>query len=243
MRDSARPFARSPLVEVIAARAARVVFGATLIAGALAVAGTVYGDERAGAELLLATAPVAVVLSLLAARAARLLSPWLARRQRVFGGGPSAPVGALSSPRESARLHALAGHLEPLSYSLPLVGLALVGPLSLHAPLFLLGNDGLRPLGGWIAMSGIVVGLAHVTLALLSLRFARRLYRGTLARTAEHEALRAVGLTTLSACLPGILWLGIPPVLVAITGLLFVPAAFVVIERCCLRERALLRYG
>jgi hypothetical protein len=39
------------------------------------------------------------------------------------------------------------------------------------------------------------------------------------------------------ACLPGIVLLGIPPILVALTGLLFIPAMYVVTARCIQRER------
>lgn len=240
MRDAARRFAGSPLGEIFAARAARVAFGLTLIAGAVLIFSTVYFHPRVAAAFLVLTLPLGFALAFLVGRSALAFAPWLLARERSFGAGPSVPVGALSSPDDSRRLRALAARVEPLSYSLPLVGLALVGPLSLHAPLFVLAQDGLLALGRWMAISAVLVGLAHITLAALSVRFARKLHRGTLTRSPEREALRAVGFTTLAACVPGFAWLGIPPIIVAITGLLFVPAAFAVIARCRGFERAVL---
>lgn len=240
MRD-AHSYRGSVLFEVVAARTARVTFGLALMGGALFAVTGAFAVPAMGGAILLLTLPAAVALAFLVGRLALLFAPWLAAQQPAFGGGPTTPVSALASPGESVDLHALAGRLEPWSYALPLVGLSFVAPLSIHAPVFLFASDGLLALGQWIAASTLLVGIAHLTLAGLSLRFGLKLYRGTLTRSAEREAMRALGLTTLMGCVPGVFFFGIPPLLVAITGMFFVPASFVVIERCCAYERALLR--
>lgn len=241
MTDRARPRARSPLVHVFAARAGRVAFGAVLVAGAVAMTATARDpSDDVAARVLLATTPIALLLGAVTRRACLMLGPWLSARERAFGGGPTAPVAGLASPSEASTLRRSAGRLEAPSYSLPLVGLALVAPLTLHSPFFFLApDDGLRDLSQWVRLSLVLTGLAHVTLALLSHRFAMRLRRGRV-RSSEREAFAALAITTVAGCLPGVIFAGIPPALVAITGLAFVPASFVVMERACRRERWLL---
>jgi hypothetical protein len=231
--------ARSPLVQVFAARAGRVAFGVVLLAGAVAVLAALDEPYDASPRLLV-TVPFALLLGAVVQCAALWLGPWLSTRQRALGGGPSVPVAGLSSPPEAGLLHAVAGRLEGPSYSLPLVGLALVAPLSLHAPLFLLAPDeGMSSLHSWITASVFLVGLAHLTLAVMSYRFARRLHRG-LVLAADRESLLALCVTIAAGCVPGVFFAGIPPILVAITGLLFVPASFLAMERRQRRERGLL---
>jgi hypothetical protein len=100
------------------------------------------------------------------------------------------------------------------SLAVPGVVLALFGPLSLHAPFALL-MDGNRALDGWAAMSFVAVGFAHLVLAALVVARAWRLVEGEEAMTPRRIYWLVVG----ASCVPGVLALGIPPLLTAVTGL------------------------
>ncbi len=230
----------APLVRVFAARAARAAFGAVLIAGAPAVVAALFLDPVWSGYLLVSCLPLAVLVWLVVRLLAPSLALALARQELAFGGGPSLPVSLMASPGASSRLRLCAGRLERPSYALPLVGLALLGPLSLHAPVVLTEPDAWSALGTWILLSALFTGLAHLTLAAFGVRFAHGLYAGTLKRSPEREGFLAVGGTVVASLIPGALAAFIPPLVVAFTGALFVPATFIAIARTQRRERALL---
>jgi uncharacterized membrane protein len=78
-------------------------------------------------------------------------------------------------------------------------------------------------------ISGMTVGLAHLTLVGMSLRYVGRLLaaEATGAPLALHgEWMFALGIVVLASCLPGIVFLAIPPVLTAVTGVVLVPMMF-----------------
>jgi uncharacterized membrane protein YhdT len=121
--------------------------------------------------------------------------------------------------------------LETGSVAATLVGWALLAPLTLHllvaAALARSLADGLHDFDRWIEASLVLTGVAHVTLALLGCRYAKKL------RAWDHErddaptaGWSALGWTILASCVPGIVALAIPPLLVALTGFVFVPATF-----------------
>lgn len=56
----------------------------------------------------------------------------------------------------------------------------------------------------------------------------------------QNEGFKTVAYTTLAAAFPGIVLFAIPPVLVALTGLMFIPLAFNLARRAHKRERAAL---
>jgi hypothetical protein len=86
------------------------------------------------------------------------------------------------------------------------------------------------------------VGHAHVVVAYLAFRHARALHEAptrVLAEAPPPGALRALGYATLAGCIPGILFLVIPPILVAVTGAFVVPAFVVARERLLEERRSL----
>lgn len=135
-------------------------------------------------------------------------------------------------PREAAR--ASIERLEAVSAALPLVAAALLGPLLLHllAWLFATGGVGDRHLADfdpWIAASVPFAGLAHVVLATLGAQFAMSLAEKStedLLATPARQGWVAFGLTALAGMVPGAVLLLIPPLLVGLTGLLFIPLSF-----------------
>ena len=113
----------------------------------------------------------------------------------------------------------------------PLAALALLAPLTLHY-LYYLATEAPVARGsfdGWIGLSIAVVGHCHLLLAVLCWRFARRVRRRSAAELGHAPARDgwvALGLVTLASLVPGVALLGIPVLLVAVTGLLFIPAMF-----------------
>lgn len=130
--------------------------------------------------------------------------------------------------------HALAGRLGDrllvASLAWPLAGLALLLPLSLHS-LVMLGS-GARELDEWVGLSWAIVGHVHVALAGMAAWRMRRLVRGEPALSAAAIYGISVGV----AMVPGAIFLLIPPLLVAATGLpflflLWAPAGLIRDER------------
>ena len=133
--------------------------------------------------------------------------------------------------------------LERMSVAIPMIGLALVLPLLLHFAFFVTVMMPFRTyrLGDfdeWIKLSLFLVSQAHLLLAWLSWRFAKRL------RSVETPQIPllpsgwpAWGWTIMAAAFPGAFLIGIPPAIVAATGILFVPTMFSSVRRRVAEER------
>lgn len=146
-----------------------------------------------------------------------------------------------------------AGSLGPIgddllraSLILPTVALSLWGPLTLHAP-FALILGGVHGLDMWAAASMLLVGHAHIVLAVLASRRAshlvdatdEELISGTFARPLKTPR-RIFWTVVIVSAIPGAIYLAVPPILTAITGLVALPLMRSV-ERTILTERARLR--
>ncbi len=139
------------------------------------------------------------------------------------------------------------GKLEAASAALPLVGLALLAPLGLHLLVWLLfgGASAVQHLGEfdhWIAISMPLVGIAHIVLALQGVVFAQKLREKSteeLLSKPAREGWKALGFTLLAGAIPGGLLLLIPPILVGLTGLVFIPLSFRAVSRAVARERGI----
>jgi hypothetical protein len=213
---------------VFAARTARIWAGAAGIAGTVllvtvAIATAWFGWRSSFlTEILVLSWPVMGAAYLLgryfgAARVARLAVP-----------RPTADILADLARLEGARpvevARAGAARLERASMALPMVAVGLLAPLSIHAPFaFMLAHG---EVDRWILLSLAIVGHAHLVLAAMYVYFARR------ASKLDSEALVAArsrlewsawGATVAASAVPGIVFLLIPPVLTAVTGLLFNP--------------------
>jgi hypothetical protein len=140
----------------------------------------------------------------------------------------------------------LAMRCERGSAAMPLAAVSLTAPLTLHWLVWLglslphIEDASAGDFGTWIAVSALLVGHAHLALLIAAVRwaFSLRARETSMLRVGVHRhwgiaLLVAVGV----ACLPGVVLLGIPPILVGVTGLLFVPFMFVGTARCIERER------
>src|SRR5262249_41660029 len=116
------------------------------------------------------------------------------------------------SPAEVA--HARVARLEVASIAAPLAGISLVLPLSVHFLFAQVLPD--ADFRWWITVSLLVVGHAHVAVALSALMFAREMKR---TRDEDLHHLRsygwkALGVAAAAAAMPGALLMFVPPLLV-----------------------------
>jgi hypothetical protein len=243
---------------VAARRIGRAVGGAVGVAvggGALLAAAGAFlldysaqGRMRAAATtLLLGAWPLALMAGLLSRWAARALLSLGTRT--AMSGDPAADLAVLQSRDPLRETCSVAMRWERRSAALPLAAVSLIAPLSLHWIVWCLldlphiGLQSAEDFGQWIGISAVLVGHAHIALLVAAVRWTRKL------RTLPTAYLRidlsrawglALGVAVGVACLPGVVLLGIPPILVAVTGLFFVPVMFHLTARSIERERVAL---
>jgi hypothetical protein len=118
------------------------------------------------------------------------------------------------------------------SVMVPTAGIALLLPITLHLPIVVLAA-GASAFDFWVTASLWITGAAHLVFAGLCVLRARQLIAGRLAITP-----RAIYVATLlTSCVPFVLLWAIPPLLVAVTALPFVPMLHAM-QRLVDRERA-----
>jgi hypothetical protein len=133
------------------------------------------------------------------------------------------------------------GRIEAWSNGLPMAALSLLTPLTLHWLFWkIVGNDS-ESFSSWIRVSLIIVGHAHLTVAALSMAFARRVSKTPLdvldTMSIHSEWGRTWAFTVLVSCLLGILLFLVPPILTAVTGLAFIPFIYLFTWRRVRMER------
>lgn len=250
------------LTHIHARRVARTAAGGVAIAGFVAMVIAVLVDvfwlrQSAAASvhptLFLAGAVTLSVVTYVVARAAAA-SRFERRVWASFDGGQDelsrlARIEDDSVRRAAARL---AGAGEKTSVALPMAGVSLLAPLSLHLVVWSLcgGEVGsawwLDAFDGWIGTSLLLVGVAHLTLACLCGRFADKVGASSLvalSRSTPMSGWAAFGWTVLASCLPGIVALAIPPLIVAATGIVFIPYMFRFMHGRVVDERTALDLG
>lgn len=255
-RDQLYAEAARALPELLALRslygrrmARAVAGGVTIIAfTALVFAWTVWLGMAGATQRLL----LSVVLAAPAYALARLAARW--HFGRVLEGSlarthdPYADIERLrlaGPPLATAR--ELTSDLELASLAYPMAAAALTAPLLLHLGVYLLflrtHHAPVREFDSWIVLSGLIVGHAHCYLIVKASGFARDLQLmgpdAIGAEAARRGNLAWAGTLGVST-LPGIILLGIPPLLVAVTGGVVIPMLFRLAGRAALRERVVL---
>jgi hypothetical protein len=245
-RDAAR--------KVAASRMARAVAGATglllsVVAFASAIAGFALepGSWPHGSEsglltaLLLSAWPAALVAWGITRTMAGAAIGRRVHAPPALTGDAGEDLLRLQREDSLGMARALAARWEWAGAALPLAALSMVAPLSLHflvrclfAPMRVGNFD------GWIALSVVLVGHAHVALCVCAVVWARGLsgrHTAALADGLRGSMFKALFVTVGVASLPGILLLAVPPVMVLVTGLVFIPAMYAATVRCMRRER------
>lgn len=252
--------ASDELVRVHARRVARVAGGATAIAGAACItftSGLSYGAKALfGASLFADEPPVTSILvaTVLLVPLAMAIS-WSIARRRMRTALESAvqptsdvrlDVARLEHAPPLALLTARIDSLEFHSVWVPLVGWALVAPLSMHLMLAIVlgwvGIGRLEQFDWWILVSLVLTGVGHAVLCMMAVRFARRLraWRPTPTSTERVPSVWVpYGWTLLGACVPGVVLYAVPPLIAAVTSL-FIPVTFLALRQRVLAERAAL---
>jgi|GEM_PF-2917286 len=185
---------------LVAWRAARVGFGATLIVGALAVADAALGTRARDGHAETAVLGLSTAL-------------WFA-----VVWGAALVVGLAAAAATRLRKHLPADTLLQTGAIVPAIGLALMTPLTMQLPV-VLAIGSADEFGEWVLLSLVITGAAHVTLALMSAWRARQLVRGV-----ETFSVRAIYLTVIAvSAMPFAVLLLVPPLLVAITGGAYLP--------------------
>lgn len=220
------------LARVFGDRVARVCAGLVGLFGfAYLVLDVLTNDAAFSGHILLGSWVLALAVlvpaQLLASRGFRA---WLEHQLRP-GDDPFADVERLADGRIWQTARAEVDRLEAAALALPLAAISLLAPLSLHLIYWALFCPGatITDFSRWVVISLVLVGHAHVTLVIASVAFVRRLTR------AEHRGRHVHGgrsgvsallVTGAVALLPGALLIFVPPLLVLLTGLAFVPLIF-----------------
>ena len=233
-----------------AARVARIAAGAVGIAGTVVMVGIVAlgGPRWMGTYALLGSC-LAVVATYVGTFSALSIGAAFGSPAGGARGLPNMRPESLEGLAQlEARnpLHVMdrkLSRLETWSSALPLAAASLLTPLALHFVFgaLVFGPQTTESFGGWIQCSVVIVGHAHLVLVGLSIRYARKMRRLSMqeldAMKVGREWGKAWGFTVLASCVPGIVLLGVPPAISALTSILFVPLMFIGIRRVILRER------
>ncbi len=228
------------------ARIARIVAGGVGLVGAAAVALLAcIGDEEAPTYALVGSG-VAAMLTLVFARGLLALGGRLGRRSPVMPKLTGELEGDLARIEASDPLPAIHRRLDALevwSTALPLAALSLLMPLCLHyAVAAMAWSQSAEGFARWIRISLAIVGHAHLALLALAIRFARKLKRSDSEDLGQmaiaREWLKAWGITVGVSAVPGVLFLAVPPIITAATGIAFIPFMFTCMRRRVMSERA-----
>jgi hypothetical protein len=186
--------------QLIARRIGRIVFGGVLLAGVVRLIVAAYAGE-------LGRASIYTGRGLDAARTIELT--WL-----------TAVIAGVAAWRVAARVRF---DLDPEklfaeSLMVPAVGIALLLPITLHMPVILVIRDS-AAFDVWVVASMWITGLAHAVFAITSALRGKQLVTGTAAWSPRKIYIA----TVVTSCVPFAVLYAIPPAIVAITALPFVP--------------------
>jgi len=230
------------LTRVYVRRISRIAAGgaATIGFGAMALAALLGNGLHAAFDLTVGNAPLTLILlctlaavpvvALIARTGAQVSLRTLVRRDLRRTTDTRADVERLERPAATI-IAERADALETRSVAAPLVGWALLAPLTIHFIVYAFMDSShsferlVDDYDWWICASLLITGIAHVALAVLGVRFAQRL-RAEQAGGPAPSVWAPLMWTILAGCIPGIILYLVPPTLVAATGLVFIPATF-----------------
>lgn len=197
--------------QIFARRVGRIAFGVVLLIGVAAVATSAWSASLGTNRVPRLDAARTISLTWLAAVIAGVAARAIAAR--------------IPWSRSSEALFVE-------SLIVPTAGIALLLPITLHMPLALLVADS-SAFDIWVMGSLWITGLTHLVFAALCVMRARQLVAGRPALSPR----RIYVVTLITSCVPFVVLYAIPPTLVALTALPFVPMLHAM-ERVVGRERA-----
>jgi hypothetical protein len=245
-RDYQRQVAELPrdLMAAYAGRVARVWFGVIAAAGGVAMFGVAACGAALGSSSRYQDGPTWVLLAtwgaaLLAYAVVRKLAVRAVHAELARIAAPSddphTDIARLQTYTPVKRAAFLIDRKERASVIWPLVGLAFIGPLSLHGLVVLLLGTSAAAFAEWIQWSAILVGHCHVSAAVFAVLFARQVRRIPLDMPIQcfPSWSRAFWVTTGLAVLPFV----VPALFVAITAIVYFPLAYYWVTGAVTRER------
>ncbi len=240
------------LRRVGAARLARAAAGTVGLAAAAATVAGAFRDDG-GATYALIGGGLLAMCAYVGVRALAAFGGLFVRRGRwripELTGQLDVDLARIDASHPTAALARRVERLEIWSTALPLAAISLLAPLTLHFLVGLLFGWTSSPYRStaeefttWLRISLVIVGHAHLALMACAIAFARKMKRldtlGVAGLMIHAEWAKALGIAVAVAAVPGIILLALPPVIAALTGLVFVPAAFISTRRRVLDERA-----
>lgn len=232
------------LIRVHGNRTGRIWAGAVGILGFTAVAAEAFRPVGHATELLVSCWAAMALTYVIAARIGRWRFEANLRQARTVSDDVFSDLARLEITLAGTESLRRVSRLEAASFVLPIAALSLLAPLSVHLAvgLALIGTD-LQDFNAWVLISLLLVGHAHVCLLVLSVlhvfKVRNELDRGTRVIGATR-GLWALVWTVAASSVPGVVFLCIPSLLVALTGLVFVPWMFAWVSRRAQWERWLL---
>jgi hypothetical protein len=239
------------LVDVYARRVGRIVFGALGVLAAIGMFGSVamvaglpggYHKHDWLPYWLVVAWPVMLVGYLVARALAERLMAHRLRGSDILALAQKRArelerlLAAVEENDASTGVRARVEALDTSSIALPLAALSLLMPLTIHLLFAVVNWQRLDGFAQWMAYSGAIVGHAHLTLCVLSVLYAHKLCRN------EHVGggWKEYGITVAVSAVPGVVFLLLPPILTAVTGLAFAPFMYAWARSAWSREQAAL---
>lgn len=234
------------VVAVLARRAGRVSAGLFGISGAVLLVLSLAARGPLGLSTIVLYSWLAMAASYATTLlVVRLWVSWRVTRARRGTGDPLHDLCRLEAAHPRLDLLRSCARLEQASLALPLLAVSLLTPLSIHLCIAVgVMAVTLEGFSGWIALSLVLVGHAHITLAVFAIMHARSLKReldANLPAGGASRGLVALVWTVGASAFPGMVLVCLPPLIVAATGALFVPLVFHWARQCALRERAVMQ--
>jgi len=138
------------------------------------------------------------------------------------------------------------GPWERRAIAWPLMGIAMTAPLMIHyvvASLLTGQPASLDEFGMWVGLTALIVGHVHYFVGVQGVSFARDVVASPVERlpTLKGRGWRALLVAAGTSLMPGLAALGIPCMVVVVTGLVFLPVSYWAFHVIAIRERAALR--
>jgi hypothetical protein len=239
---------------VLAIRVGLAWAGGTVTAFGVLMFLVALGPWKGEAALLMGGGWVAGAVAMVIGRA-RVLSREAAAlaAEPVLTGDTHADLAHLDGIDLPTAMRERARRWEWASTACSLVGLSLLSPLTLHWAVgtFIAACHGGESGGGfgeWVALSAGFVGLAHIALVVCTLVWSRALLRrptGLLQAGVHRAWMKALGAAIAASLVPGVFFIKdvgllalMPALLVAATGVAFVPLMYWVTARRLTSERS-----
>jgi hypothetical protein len=249
LRGCYSPIIPEDLGRIHSARRARSWAGIAGLAGFCALILDILAGLQHASLILILTWPAMGIGYISGLRLARCLLRWTVRRMMTPGEDVFVDLARLDSGGPVRVVLEKIHRAERASTAYPMAAFSLLAPLTIHlvAGLAFFRVE-LHEFDKWIVWSYALVGHAHLTLLCLSIAYVLRLRRELdqdQPTSGGGAGVRALLWTTLAGAIPGVVLFCIPPVLVFVTGIIFVPwmyswaARRLKQERQCLRDHGL----